>query len=114
MDAHKWISASDKDIEPIFEKMCLFVTVDLFRLADELAGISNIYTEEEDKIRGAIEDVREDMFLEEVYGKNARLENAPWLKTVSTKSKWIFDSRELRLKCFEAAGLEFDRKSKTL
>ena len=65
-------------------------------------------------MRDAIEDVREDCFLEEVYGKNARLENAPWLKAVSTKSKWIFDARELRMKLFEAAGLEFDRKGKEL
>jgi hypothetical protein len=114
LDTHKWISASDKDIEPIFEKMCLFATVDMFQFAEEYASISNAFEEHDEKIRAAHEDVREDHFLDEVYGKNARLENEPWLKLVSTKAKWVFDPKSLRMKVFEACNLTYDRKGNEL
>ena len=49
-----------------------------------------------DKLREAHEGVREDKFLDEVYGTQSKLDNEPWLKGVSTKSSWIFDSKQLR------------------
>lgn len=40
---HKWISATDKDMFPVIEKLCLLTTTHLFDWAEQLAGIDNIY-----------------------------------------------------------------------
>ena len=108
LEMHKWISATDKDIIPIFEKMCLLVTCHLFVLAEELTDMHNSYEDHMEELAEAHEDVREDHFLEEVYGKMSRLENELWLEGVSEKSKWVFDAPLLRLKVFEVAGCKFD------
>ena len=103
--AHKFIAASDKDLHPIFEKMCHLATVDLFVFARDFADLDNKYEDNMEALAKAHEDVREDMFLDEVYGNQARLDNEPWLKAVSTKSNWIFNSKQLRAKVLEAGGV---------
>ena len=69
------------------------------------AGIaeSNIYTEEEvSTLTSAenIEIIREEQFLEEVFGPASRLMSDAWCQKVATTSKWIFNSNELRKKIF--------------
>lgn len=44
---HTFISASDKDFPPVFEKMCRLATVELFDFAREFAGIECPYSEED-------------------------------------------------------------------
>ena len=66
---HTFISASDKDLPPLFEKFCTLTTIDLFDLMQEISGISSGYSEVElSQIRNAHEQVREDVFLDDVFG----------------------------------------------
>ena len=77
----------------------------LFQFAHDYADMDNHYESDISKLSEAHEDVREDMFLEEVYGKKSQMENEPWLKAVSGKSNWIFNSKEMRDHVLEAAGV---------
>ena len=88
--------------------MCQLVTADIFDLATQHASGASIYTEDE------VEDMtkedtmvtlREDQFLEDVYGASSRLDNDQWLAKVSKSSKWILDARDLRKKVLDAASV---------
>lgn len=46
MAAHKFMAATDKDLEPIFEKMCRLVTVDLFLMAADTSGLEDKYEDD--------------------------------------------------------------------
>jgi hypothetical protein len=67
--AHTFISAADKDLPPAFEKMCLLSTVHLFEWCSSISGIECPYEESFEKLREAHEDLREERFLDEVYGE---------------------------------------------
>lgn len=108
LSAHTFISAADKDLPPTFEKMCLLSTVHLFEFAKEFTGIDCPFEDDYDKLREAHEDLREDRFLDEVYGQaQSKLDNEPWLKAITEKSKWIFNSKDLRKAVFEQAGVTY-------
>ena len=47
LEAHEQISAGDKDLTPVFEKLCKLVTSDIFELANENGGVSMIYNDVE-------------------------------------------------------------------
>ena len=54
----------------------------------------------------SIEELREDIWLEEVYGAQSRLANDAWLTKVSDKkASWIFEPKALRTKLFEMAKI---------
>ena len=109
LTAHEQISATDKDLEPVFQKLCKLVTVDLFVLANANGGVSLIYNDEEgNKLvkKQSIEELREDIWLEEVYGAQSRLTNDAWLaKVADKKASWIFEPKALRTKLFEMAKI---------
>jgi hypothetical protein len=53
-----------------------------------------------------VEAIREDQFLEEVYGAQSRLDNEAWVKVVaSKKANWIFNAKDFRVKLFAQAGV---------
>ena len=112
LEAHEQISAGDKDIIPVFTKLCQFVTSDIFALANTNGGASNIYLEAECKQmvnKDKLEELREDVWLDEVYGAMSRLDNASWLAKVSAKTgkaSWIFEPINLRAKVMEITGIE--------
>ena len=88
----------------MFDKVCAFVTIDVFKMALD-AGIveSNIYTEEECSTlqsSDVIENVREEQFLEEVFGAASRLMSDAWAQRVATQAKWIFNANDMRKKIF--------------
>ena len=67
--AHTFITSSDKDLPPIFEKFCSLTTIDLFEIMEETTGINSDYSKEElTQLRNAHEQVREDVFLDDVFG----------------------------------------------
>ena len=110
LEAHKMISATDKDMAPTFEKLCTFATMDVFGMAED--EVERIYsTEKEEQLKEQIEVVLEDDWLEEVYGSASRLENDVWLKALQGKAGWVFDSTELRRRLFEKAGLSIQHSS---
>ena len=106
LERHEFISAQDKDIEPIFEKMCAFATWDLFTAASQIGGIEQIYDSGDcAALQEQVEALREDHFLEEVFGVQSRLENEPWLATVAGKTNWCFNTVQLRKKLFDLASI---------
>ena len=65
------------------------------------------YTEEEcDRLREQVEDLREDQYLEDVFGMTGYLETEDWMKVMCKKGKWIFDSTEVRKRIFKLAEIE--------
>lgn len=53
-----------------------------------------------------LESIREDDWLEVVYGTSSRLENDAWLEKVQEEGAWITDPEELRAKILEKAELD--------
>jgi len=108
LTAHTFISAADKDLPDVFEKMCLLSTVHLFEWAKEFTGMDCPFEDDFDKLRECHEDLREDRFLDEVYGQSqSKLDNDVWLKAICDKSKWIFISKEIRKAVFEQTKVSY-------
>ena len=113
LEAHEEISAGDKDLIPVFNKMSKLVTKDIFTLTRK-CGETNFAFGEGD-IRKLLDDenlevIREEQWLDEVYGISSRLANNVWLEKVSTAGKWIFSAVELRKKIFSNAGVAYKYK----
>ena len=106
-ERHAQISAGDKDFAPVFDKMCSFVTKDVFDLAKMTASVENhVYTEDETSRiahKDVFEVIREEVWLEEVFGAQSRLENDVWVDKVSKAANWIFDAETMRRKIFNEA-----------
>ena len=106
-ERHTQISAGDKDFAPVFDKMCSFVTKDVFDLAKMTGSVENhVYTEDEmSQIahKDVFEVIREEVWLEEVFGAQSRLENDIWVDKVSKVANWIFDAATIRKKIFNEA-----------
>lgn len=110
MEKHKFISASDKDYEPIFEKLCQLATIKIFEFTRDFAGVAINYSQDDlSKLAAAHEDIREQVFLEEVYGHEAKLDNEEWLKKVVKTAKWVLNSKTLREKVFEQAKVKYSK-----
>ena len=106
LDAHQFISATDKDLNPIFEKMCGLSSFELFTIADQVGAVDSIYNESQCKVlQETVEELREDHLLEDIFGVNSRMENADWLDVVAKKANWVFSTTALRKKLFELASL---------
>ena len=91
--------------------MCSLVTVDLFDFMESVkevpAAIGSSLPSKSDrkKIESVFDTIREDMWLDEVYGPEAKLDNDVWLKTVARKGNWLFNPSELREKILKEAGV---------
>ena len=53
-----------------------------------------------------VETLREDQYLEDVYGPASRLETEDWVKAMCKQAKWVFDSAELRQRLLALAEIE--------
>ena len=101
---HAQISATDKDIEPVFEKLCGLASFELFAFPN---AAGQIYDDAEcEQLREQVELVREDQYLEDVYGASSRLKSEEWLAKMGKEARWVFDSKELRKRLLEAASVE--------
>jgi hypothetical protein len=106
IERHEFISATDKDLEPILLKIIGLSCWELFTAASQVGGVDEIYTDEEkQKIEDEVETFRDDIFLEDVFGVLSRKENEEWLESICKNANYIFNSKELRKKMFEAAGI---------
>ena len=93
LDAHQFISATDKDLNPIFEKMCGLASWELFTIADQTGSVDSIYDDSQcNLLQEKVEDLREDHLLEDIFGVNSRMENADWLESVAKKANWVFST----------------------
>lgn len=107
LEAHAQISAGDKDMKPTFAAICDLATVDLFDAANSVDGVTKFYDDEAvNNMKENYEVVLEEQWLEEIYGANARVENAEWLEAVTTTAKWIFNAVELRERILKAAEID--------
>ena len=89
--------------------MCHFATIDIFALA-ELTGVVNprIYSEDEEKALSGgdlLESLREDGFLETVFGTQSRLSSDQWVQKVMKEANYIFNASEMRKKIFNDANV---------
>lgn len=106
-EAHTHISANDKDLKFIFERMCALVTYEFFEFAESRYEVPNKFAADKKRISEAHEDLREDVLLEEVFGKESRMEKEDFINKLAKSSPWIFDSDLLRKAVFKTAGLEY-------
>jgi len=103
---HKYISANDKDFAPVFKRMCGMVTYELFDMMNSIDGTKHLYSEDErEELKESHEFVREDDFLEEIYGKASKLTNKLWMVRVIGNT-WIFDSKAFRKQVLDKANLK--------
>lgn len=73
-------------------------------MMEEISGVESGYNEDElEKLRNAHEDVREDRFLEDVFGLQSRINNQNFLEGVAKKAPYMFSSNLLRKIVFEHA-----------
>ena len=80
---------------------------DVFTAGAQIGGIETIYSDDDiNALKDQIEALREDVFLEDVFGVQSRLENEEWLDAVSKKAVWIFNAGTVRKKLFELASVE--------
>ena len=106
--AHTWVSANDKELHPIFEKLCKLATINIFDFAAQFGQIDNIYSGQTEVLAPVREDLREDVFLDEIFGSESMMSQSKWLKAVTNTSNWVFDSKTLRQKVFESAKLPYE------
>lgn len=106
---HANISAADKDIHPVFHKLCSFVSSDVFKMAEASGITEEIYTDDEVSTllnEDNIEILREEKWLEEIYGPISSLNYEAWKTKVADKqNNWLFNSREVRKHLFEVAQI---------
>ena len=67
----------------MFQKMCMLATVHLFEFMKEAVNMENEWESVEGNLSAAHEIVREDMFLDEVFGSNSKMSNEPFLAACS-------------------------------
>ena len=53
-----------------------------------------------------VETVREEQFVEDIFGINSKLANAEWLAAITAKAAYIFDTAEMRNRLLKAAEIE--------
>ena len=102
MEKHEVITASDKDIKIVIEQMCNFVTVD----AINASGLGMKYEATElARLADSVETIREDQFLEDIFGSMSRLDSEIFIKQVQQSGAYVFNASELRGRLLEAADL---------
>ena len=102
---YKHISANDKDFKPVFEKMCSIASWELFSTVAQIKDIDQIYSEDDKiKLQEQVETLREDIFLEQIFGNESRLETDEFIKAISCH-KWCFKAAQFRSKLFAMAEI---------
>ena len=86
LEAHEEISAGDKDFIPVFTKMAQLVTKDIFNLTKRCGETDFSYSDSD--VRKILDEenlevIREEQWLDDVYGNQSRLTNERWLEKVS-------------------------------
>ena len=102
-----YLMSNDWCIIAFFDKLCDLVCSELILQAASIGGVENLYGNDEiQELRDSYELVREDEFLEDLYGEVSHLEPKDFLMNVDKKAYWIFDSVEVRKRIHEVAALD--------
>ena len=84
--------------------MCGFASYDLFEKTYNIGYVEQIYSDEEIAImKERVEALREDQFLEDVYGMKSKLSYKEWHSNVCKNGYWIFDAVEIRKRMLKEA-----------
>ena len=77
-EKHEFITAGDKDLDPVWDKICDFATKDVFDFALREGMISEaIYTPEEVEsllVRDRLDELKE-IWLEPIYGVASKMQS---------------------------------------
>jgi len=102
------MSASDKDLEPVFRKLCSFATFNIFNLSSRFGDVPWFYTDEEaSQILMGHQVLREENYLEAIFGQLSIQKNDAWLaKHTEVEVAWLFDASQIRRMLLEVASIE--------
>ena len=74
---HKRISATDKDMIPVFEKLCALAAWDLMTCQNV---VGELYTADDiEEMQNSAELLREDQYLEDMFGVNSNIGTEVWI-----------------------------------
>jgi hypothetical protein len=104
---HTFIAAEDADLPDVFRKICLLATVHLFEWAHEFTGTENPFEDDVDKLERVHEDLRENKFLDDVFGDDSKLDTQPWIDAMCKKAVWLYNAKDVRMEVFKAAGVTY-------
>ena len=92
-----FISASDKDFEPVFDKIVDLATKFVYSHVQLVAPAENpVSADKFDAITTFVNDSFREKFLDDVFGANSKLQREEWEKVVSTAGKWLLIPKEIR------------------
>ena len=87
--------------------LCDVACWDLFESLKTLGIIDELYTEDEiNKLKDQVESLREDIFIEDMYGSYSRLEYQDFVENCYLRASWVFSSTEIRSKLFKLAAVD--------
>ena len=108
--AEESISWADKDYTPIMNKVLSLASIDLARLCKDIDDVEPMedVLKREDDISASFEQIREDIFIEFVYGNDSRLEAEKWKKIVASEkiADWLFNPQMVRALIFDKTGIQ--------
>lgn len=107
VDKHTFIAAEDQDLPEVFQKICMLATVHLFDWAQSITGTDNPFEDDRDKLERAHEDLRENKFLDDVFGDDSKLDTNPWMEAMVKKANWLFNAKDVRTEVFKAAKVTY-------
>ena len=91
----------------IFDKVCGLVTYELFTLATSVEALPQFYMDDElESMRDQVQNIREQEFLENLFGYRSRLDNKEWQERLVSKVDWVLKPEKLRAMILEIAEIE--------
>lgn len=97
LEVHEHITAGDKDTAPVFEKMCGLATWEIFAFTAQNDFAKEYYNDGvHEQLKDQVETLREDHFIEDVYGIQSKLKSEEWLEAMEDKCAWVLNPIELR------------------
>ena len=86
--------------------MCAYSSWQLFNATEELNIIDEVYASHEWlQMQQQVEALREEMFLEQVFGNQTRLDAEVFIQKVAKSSNWVFSAAKIRYRLPALAGV---------
>ena len=107
--AHTHISANDKDFPTGMDKHLNLTTLDLAKLMADIEGVEPMdLAERSEDIEYSFETIREEVFLDIVFGSDSRMSAETWIESVAHErvKGWIFDPQMTRSLIFDKTGIQ--------
>ena len=107
LERHEYITAGDKDLDPVWDKMCDFATIDVFAFSLREGMITEaVYTQDEEASLKEQKDELKENWLEQIYGASSKQLSIVWIEKVAQNdASWAFSAAELRSRLFALAEI---------